>query len=292
MPNNMPNIFEPLIQQLESSKCHFSEPQSFAKYLRSYGLSNQGTAKCISIHEINNLKSDLRKYGYMVFRLGSCSGQKDTNFALAKLQDYPKWSEYFLIDEEIFSGVKPESFLPNVSIRQLFAFELLSELTENSFIILAIASGLMAAALDIETSESLAAPASSSGTFTFSFLPSRALNTPWIHQKGQVEIDALFVGKRGGEEVLFVIEAKTSERFRSLSKHKLVYPVLSVSDKVPSSIPIIPVYLRAIKSLSSRYVDFFIAECTPVKRTLGSVAINELEVVRARHLTLMGLRTY
>lgn len=288
----MPNVFEPLIQQLESSGRPFSEPQSFITYLESYGLPKKGTAECISIQEIDNLKADLRKYGYMVFRLGSYNGQKGTSFALAKLQEYPKWSEYFFVDEEIFSRIKPESFLPNVSIRQLFAFELLSELTENSFINLAISSGLMAAALDIETSESLAAPASSSGTFTFSFLPSRALNTPWTHQKGQVEIDALFVGKRNGEEVLFVIEAKTSERFKSLSKHKLVYPVLSISDKVPSSIPIVPVYLRAIKSLSSRYVDFFIAECTPINRTSGSVAINELEVVRARHLTLMGLRAY
>lgn len=287
----MPYIFEPLIRGLEASGNSFSKPQSFIEYLDIYNFPKKGTAECISIQEISNLKADLRKYGYMVFRLGFHNGAKGAHFALAKLKDKNNWSEYFLIDNEIFLGIKAESFLPNVSIRQLFAFELLSELTENSLVNLAISSGLMASALNIETSESLAAPASSSGCFTFSFSPSREMTSSWLHQNGQVEIDALFVGKRDGEEVLFVIEAKTSSQFKSLSKHKLIYPVLSISDKVPDSIPIVPVYLRAIKSLDKRYVDFYIAECTSINRTQGEVFLNELEVVNARHLILMGLRT-
>lgn len=52
------------------------------------------------------------------------------------------------------------------------------------------------------------------------------------HYKGQVEIDALFVGRRNRQETLFVIEAKTSNNFQSLAKHKLVYPVLALSSNV------------------------------------------------------------
>lgn len=287
----MPNIFEPLIRELEDSGESFSKPQSFIEYLDLHNVSKKGTAECISIQEINSLKPDLRNYGYMVFRLGSRHGIKGSYFALAKLKDKNNWSEYFLIDDEIFSGIKAESFLPNVSIRQLFAFELLSELTENSLVNLAISSGLMASALNIETSESLAAPASSSGCFTFSFSPSREMASSWLHQNGQVEIDALFVGRRDGEEVLFVIEAKTSSQFKSLSKHKLIYPILSIREKVPSSIPIVPVYLRAIKSSGKGYVDFYVAECTAIDQGQGEVFVNELEIVRARNLTLVGLKT-
>ena len=57
------------------------------------------------------------------------------------------------------------------------------------------------------------------------------------HNRGQVEIDSLFIGRRRGEDVLFLLEAKQSDR--SLAKHKLVYPALAVADKVPADIAIV-----------------------------------------------------
>lgn len=287
----MNRIFEPLICELESQDCRFSEPQSFLEYVKRNGFKSDDTAKCISIQQISSLSSDLKEYGYTVFRLGSRKEKKGSFFALAKLQEPLNWSEYFLIDQQIFNGVESEVFLPNVSIRQLFAFDLLSKLTENSLINLAISSGLMASALDIETSESLAAPASGQGSFSFSVRPSYSAEITWLHENGQVEIDALFVGRRNGKEVLFIIESKNSANFGSLAKHKLIYPVLAVSEKVPKNIPIVPVYLRTIKSPGKRFIDFYIAECTEMNRQLSSFPINSLEVVRSRHFTLMGFKT-
>ena len=43
------------------------------------------------------------------------------------------------------------------------------------------------------------------------------------------------------------IEAKCIDIHKSLSKHKLVYPILAVADNVPNNIPIVPVYLKIHK---------------------------------------------
>ena len=287
----MSGVFSAMIQKLEAQQKCFSEPKSFKEYLQENNFGSKNTASHISIQKITDLKPELREYGYMVFRLGSRLGDSNshTHFALAKLQDRHNLSEYFLIDKEIFENLEAEVFLPDVSIRQLFAFELLAKLTENSLVNLAISSGLLASALNIDTSESLAAPASGQGSFTFSFKPSPDATDIWEHYKGQVEIDALFVGKRQGKETLFVIEAKTSENFESLAKHKLVYPILALSTKVPKSIPIVPLYLRAINSPRKKYLEFYIAECSPIDREAEIVCVNQLRVTCARHFTLMGL---
>jgi hypothetical protein len=287
----MTQIFEPLIGQLEGDNSSFSEPQSFLAYVENLGIKPKDTAKYISVQQLSKLSPELRDKGYTVFRLGSHKGVKGSFFALAKLLDPSDWSEYFLIDQKIFDTVESEIFLPNVSIRQLFAFDLLSKLTENSLINLAISSGLMASALNIETSESLAAPASGQGTFSFSVKPSNRSETIWLHESGQVEIDALFVGRREGRETLFVIEAKHSNSFESLAKYKLIYPVLAVESKVPKSIPIIPVYLRTIKHPGKRFIDFYIAECTGFNRKDSTFPVNSLNVASCRHFTLMGFKT-
>lgn len=287
----MTRIFNQLINEMEDQNLLFSEPKSFKQYQEQQGKKTGDTAKFISVQTIEKLAPELREKGYMVFRLGSKGKDQTTHFALAKLRDPNDWSEYFLIDLDIFTNIEPELFLPNVSIRQLFAFDLLSSLTENSLINLAISSGLLATALNIETSESLAAPASGQGTFTFEFRPSSHTEIIWKHEKGNVEIDALFVGKRENRETLFIIEAKTSDKFESLAKYKLVYPLLALEPKVPKMIPMVPVYLRAIKNPEKHQIDFYIAECHPFDRSGGKVSIDSLEVVRKSHFILMGFRT-
>jgi len=278
----MMNIFEHLINQLEQEEVLYSEPQSFQEYS---GIKDK-TASYISVQDIDDLKPELRKSGYMVFRLGTRPNNRTTYFALAKAKEDKGWSEYFLIDEKIFQDVAPEIFLPNVSIRQLFAFNLLSKLTENSLINLAISSGLIASALGIESSESLAAPASGKGNFTFDFQASPGALV-WQHHSGQVEIDALFIGKKNNRETLFVIEAKTSIRFKSLAKHKLVYPILGLRSKVPTYIPMIPVYIRAIKSNNQGEIHFYIAICDSLDDP-EIVSISDLKVVDVKHFVLLG----
>lgn len=278
----MSNVFGRLIRELEQRDIYYSEPQSFQNYS---GIRDR-TASYISVQDVDSLKPELRKAGYMVFRLGLRLDNPTTHFGLAKLKRDDEWTEYFLFDKDIFNEVEPEIFLPNVSVRQLFAFNLLSKLAENSLINLAISSGLLASALGIESSESLAAPASGQGNFTFEFKASS--DAPeWQHVAGQVEIDALFVGRQNNRETLFVIEAKTSKDFKSLAKHKLVYPILGLRERIPGCIPIVPVYIRAIKSEHKREIDFYIAICNKLSDT-KIIAINELEVIKVKHFVLIG----
>jgi len=286
----MSSIFDQAISELEKQGVSYSKPQSFQKYLDKYNIKSQNTAACISIQKLENLKPELRKNGCMVFRLGSRDNDLTTHFGLAKLRDINDWSEYFLIDKSLFERVEPEIFLPNVPIRQLFAFNLLANLTENSLINLAISSGLLAAALNIETSESLAAPASGQGTFTFEFKPSSYAPLVWKHINGQVEIDALFVGRKDGRETLFVIEAKTSDSFESLSKHKLVYPILALSSKVPGYIPIVPVYVRATKPKGKEEIHFYIAVCNSLDGRNSMISVSDLNVYNVKHFILMGFK--
>ena len=286
-------IFDQAIRSLEAEGLSYSEPQSFCAYRDSLEKkptnSTKNTAQILSVQKKEDLQRELVESGYMIFRLGKREGQKGSYFGLAKLKNPDDWSEYFLIDADLFKGVEKQIFLPNVSIRQLFAFNLLSDLTENSLINLAISSGLMASALGIETSESLAAPASASGTFNFQFKANCDENAPvWDHEQGQVEIDALFVGRRGKQEILFVIEAKTSEKYQSLAKHKLVYPILALRNKIPDCIQVIPVYLRVVKSKNNREIDFYVAECKPIN-IQEVVSVSTLEVRKpCKHYVLFG----
>lgn len=153
-------------------------------------------------------------------------------FALSKVVN--DWSDYFLIDEEVFDSVDTQVYLPNTSVRSLFAFQLLPTLTETSLVNLALASGLLPKALGIEPSQEQIVPATGQSVFTFEFQPLSQSEVKLPHYQGQVEIDALFVGQRDGKECLFVIEAKSSRGFDSLAKHKLLYPVLALQDSVPS----------------------------------------------------------
>jgi hypothetical protein len=96
----------------------------------------------------------------MVFRLGIEPGRRFTRFALAKCQQ--GWSDYFLINDEIFGAQEPETFIPQVSSRRLFGFEMLPNLTEQSLTNLAISSGLIGHVLGIDPGAMLdiAAPVS------------------------------------------------------------------------------------------------------------------------------------
>lgn len=230
-------------------------PQGFQKYLSTNKLK-ANTAASISIDSIKKLPKILRDHNTMVLRLGSRLGDNQTYFSLVKSHDV---NNFFFNDQALFGQLQPELFLPNVSIRSLFAFQLLPKVTETSVVNLAIASGLMAEALNLKDDKTIVVPATGQSTFTFSFKPLANEGIVLEHINGQVEIDAVFVAKRDGKEHLFVIEAKHSNKFDSLAKHKLLYPSLSLLQKLPSSMPIVPVYLRSIKT--EKGIDFYIAEC-------------------------------
>ena len=278
-------MFERAISQLETDKKPCSEPMSFQKYLEKSGIQARNTAQHISVDSMDRLSPELHKDGYMVFRLGIPEKEINTHFALAKYQN--DWGDYFLEDESIFENNNIEAYIPPISLRQLFVFQLLPNFAESSAINLAISSGLLSSALNIDQTDQIAAPATGKGTFTFKLKPFPEAPITWQHNKGQVEIDAMFIGKRKGEEILFIVEAKSSLNFGSLAKHKLVYPILAISKKIPISIPIVPIYIRAKKIDGG--LQFHIAECRLPDARKRLIAISELEVEHTRSLLLLGL---
>ena len=138
---------------------------------------------------------------------------------------------------------------------------------------------------NISAADVLFSSENGSGAYTFQFRPHSEIDIIWTHYNGQVEIDGLLAGERKGKTHLFVIEAKASKKYDSLAKHKLFYPVLSVSRKVPENIPIIPVYLRVIKRKDG--IHFFIAECHEID--LKNPILSSLQVKNISHYVILGL---
>jgi hypothetical protein len=268
-------IFDAAIRDLKASPGGVTAVRDFQEYLSSNGLPKAKTAPSISVDAISRLAPELRMEKAMVFRLGQGT------FALAQ-STVMDWSDFFILDGTIWNNVEEEVFVPRIAEQILFAYQLLPSLTESSTVNLAIASGLMAHALDLENSEYPSAPATAQSTFTFSFCPKEGGDV-WEHRSGQVQIDAAITGKRSGQTVLFLIEAKLGAPGLSLAKHKLVYPVLSIAPKVPPSMPIVPVYLRAERGPLG--VSFFFTECA-FPNYSNSPVLTSLQPVRRRRFLL------
>ena len=139
----------------------------------------------------------------------------------------------------------------------LDVFKLLPKLTEKSLVNLAIVSGLINSALGIKRG-GLSIPATVQSNFSFEVKARSDQESSWLHNNGQVEIDAMFMGNRGGEDVLFVVEAKSGKP-DSLAKHKLIYPVTAIRSSVPNNLKVIPVYLRIWPEKDGMH--FMVAEC-------------------------------
>jgi len=256
MANRMANLFLPAIEVMTREGAGCFGPVSFRDYLRQYNLPYKDTATAISIDSRRKLSKDLVASNVMVFRLGKHSGTNHTAFALARTQE--GWNDFFLEDEHLFSSLEISSFDASRCKQDLTAFRCMPRLTEPSLVNLALASGLLGEALELDEAEVPIVPATGQSTYTFEVQPF-AGGPSWTHHQGQVEIDSLFFAKRKGKQVVFAVEAKRSDAFDSLAKHKLVYPYLALRNTLPSSIEIVPVYLRAIRRGGSW--NFCVCEC-------------------------------
>ena len=250
-------IFSKAIADLGSAK--HSEPRQFQEYLGINNLPKVDTATHISVQTLRGLSEDLKSAGVMVFRLGSPVGSKGTQFALVRYVG--GWDDYFLLDKAVFATARQ---MPDIELgSQLRVFEVMGDTTETSLVNLAVASGALSAALQIDIESSQIIHTTAQGTYNFPVCPHPLLTAAWQHVAGQVEIDAAFVSKRAGVETLFVVEAKVSKRFESLAKPKIAYPIYAVRQqlaKTNTNIPVVGVYLRAIRKADRGY-DLFIAEC-------------------------------
>jgi hypothetical protein len=218
----------------------------------------------------------------MVLRLGSPPGSRRTEFVLARVGG--GLNEFFLFNDDIFPSEEPSIFLPTASWRQLYSFQVLNRLSESALVNLALASGLLSFALGLDDESTIPAPATGQSTFTFTFQAHPAIDRELVHNAGQVEIDALFVARRHGKEVLFVIEAKVGEKTKSLAKHKLVYPILALSRHAPAGMSIVPVYLHVTEQNDGFHYQ--IIECKFPDPRDAVRAITELVSISHKHYVL------
>ncbi|WP_456475142.1 DUF6997 domain-containing protein [Candidatus Pyrohabitans sp.] len=276
------DIFKPALEVLSDKDTGIYGPFSFQDYLKENNLPPVRTAPVISIDTYELLSPELKLNDTMVLRLGSAPNGTGTQFALVKVKG--RLRDFFLFDGEIFTDKEGLTFLPTVSMRQLFGYNLLPVFTETSLVNLGLASGLISYALGLEDDEIPLAPATGRSTFTFKLKAFSNFPVELTHNNGQVEIDALFVGKRAGKETLFIIEAKSRNNYSSLAKHKLAYPILALAKNVPIDMPIIPVYVKVSKE--SDGIHYHVVECEFPDPRIELRAIDELEAKRYSHLIL------
>ncbi|ARS88600.1 hypothetical protein B1756_01720 [Natrarchaeobaculum aegyptiacum] len=277
-------VFEPALADLSRSDRPLFGPVSFRDYVEGHDLeATPRTPRYISVDALADLAPELREAGVMVLRAGSALEGTGTAFVLVEGDDGA--DEFFLRDEVTFADLPVERFSSPVDDDQLVSFRSLPRLSETSLVNLALASGLLADALELDTTGALPPPATGRSTFTFPFRPHSALEEPITHRNGQVEIDTLFVDRRESKRTLFVLEAKTGDR-ASLAKHKLVYPVLALAASVPPDVEIVPVYLRCRQR--GERVIFDVAECTLEDPRESLPGIDDLAVCRSKVLE-MGL---
>jgi hypothetical protein len=249
------DTFQPALGEMQVGDWSVFGPTSFRRYLLANNLKKTGTAASISVDSLKKLSPILRMMQVMVLRLGTATDGPGTQFALVSSPN--NLNDFFLVDEYI-NFEEPITYETKVPFRDLFPYYIFPRPTENSLINLAFASGLLGFALATDRPFPMAAPAAGSSTYSFVVRPHPELDQALEHRKGQVEVDAVFMAKRHNSDCLFILEAKTGSD-NSLAKHKLVYPVLALSEYVPKDIPIVPVYLRA--RYSGQRIQYRIVEC-------------------------------
>jgi hypothetical protein len=273
-------IFQHAISVMNSDNSDVFPPTSFQSYLQQQGLDKVNTAQAISVDRLDHLAPELKAAGVMVFRLGQAPEARNTKFALARQKS--GWSDYFLQDEDLYRGIGEKTFHPILPAASLSVFRLLPKPTETSFVNLAVASGLLGGALGIDDPDKHIIAGTGHSTFDLKLQPHPLINAIWEHDRGQVEIDALFCANRNGRQTLFIVEAKTSQKLGSLGKHKLAYPLLALRKHIPDDIDIVPVYLRIIRKRS--LLHFYFCECTIPK---GDISVASLIPTTNRQVLLL-----
>jgi hypothetical protein len=268
-------IFMPLLEQMDRDGSDFIAPRPFASYIEEIGIRRKRdgnrTAACISIDFQENLRPELRESKVMVFRCGIPLKQRNTHFGLARTKG--SWNDYFLIDNINFD--RSEFHLNQKQREQLSAFQVLPTLTEKSLVNFVLASGLIQDVLELDNPEEMLIPANCQSTFSFQFQPHNQIDAVWDHTNGQVEIDSLFFARKGGERRLFLIESKHNIAQKTLAKHKLVYPILSMRSELSNlGIPIMPIYMKTQTVGSDLLVDITMCDFPHTSKSVSELRPN------------------
>jgi hypothetical protein len=276
----MARVFQSVIEEMLRHEQCVSTPRSFQTYLSEIGIKASNTPTYISVQSFDDLKPELKENHLMVFRLGKSTEDSGTQFALAK---YSKdWSDFFIFDDAYLD--KAEDYgRANLDSSKLLAYRLLPSFTETSIVNFCIAAGLFNRVCHLNEDQ-LLAPATGNSTYSFDFLPTVTSKNSLAHRNGQVEIDAIFNGKRRNKDIIIVVEAKVSKKVSSLPKHKLVYPVLAIAQKIPTDFDIVPIYLRAVAKPGGFHLYFLECEIPDPRDSL--ISIDSLKVKRTSHIEL------
>jgi hypothetical protein len=275
------SLFAPALETFLGQENGIFGPTSFQSYLTQHSLPRADTARSISVDTYERLNNELKRHHAMVLRLGSSSNESNTRFALVKVTDH--LNDFFLFDDQVMTE-QASTFLPTASFRQLYPYQLLGLHSETALVNLGFASGLINRSLDLDEDDGFGAPATGQSTFTFTLKAHQLLDSELKHSKGQIQIDALFVGKRDGKECLFVIEAKCQSGEHSLAKHKLVYPIMALAAQIPKDIGIVPVYVKILKVPEG--ILYHIVECHFPDPRERARSIDELRAVKHTGLLL------
>jgi hypothetical protein len=280
--------FLPALEAMKRSGNPTFGPVRFVDYLSEhfgtdYPRSWNITARWLSIQSLkggsSSLDPALRDAGVMIFRLGTGT------FALLKALAL---DDFFLHDHDLVA--ESEVFIPQCRASDLFPYQLMGTLVESNAVNLAITSGLLRTALDLDADAPRIGPTTGISTYSFSVRPHRKFpDLHWEHKNGQVEIDALYLAQREGRWTLFVIEAKKGTQSNSLPKHKLVYPSLAICshpamEGLGDDIEVVPVYMRAWSD--GGHTVFRITECACDGLRTGESYISDLTPVRTRLLAV------
>ncbi len=265
------SLFQEGINQINQDG--YFGPKEFITYCREINFNNtKKTAEYISLDFFEKLPKELKDNNVMVLRMGG--GQK-TNFVLFKTENNLK--NFFLHDKDLFDDISPKTFMPRVEMRELIPYYLMPTRSETTFVNFALSTGVFHKALGLDGNSKITMPATGKSTFTFDVKIHSSIDKIFHHKSGQVEIDGIFLGQREDQDCIFVLEAKNSEKYHSLSKHKLVYPILSIAQSVPADIKIVPVYMKSVEHKD--FFEFKIAECNFLDPRQELEGIDKIEAI-------------
>jgi hypothetical protein len=269
-------VFSPALKEMAATGQSRFGPMSFKEYLDEHGLStSEKTPKFISVDREQDLPASLRAASVMVFRLGAEKGSKTTSFCLIQVDDL---ADFFL---PLAPSIPTETFLSPASMRELFGYSIVRP-TEITLTNLALASGLMSYALSLDDVTPLPAAATGSTPETFTLRPHSGNHDPLTHSSGQVQIDAVFVGRRDGLDTCFVLETKQGAG--RVAKHKLAYPIYAMAERIPPDMPIVPLLLQT--EVEKEAYEFRITECTEFDPRGSDIFLSDLAPASVRKLAL------
>lgn len=266
------DLFSPLIEEAHSQG--HSVPREWQAYLQTRGISTtRKSPEFLAPDDLTKLNSQLRDANCMIFRLGAAGGGSKTHFSVVSCMSL---DDQFIENKTVLAASSDQLFFPTVPARELFSFGLIPNATENGLVNLALCSGIMDEALCIEQRAAL--PARGNSLYSFRVCPSSEQQYLELeHVTGQVEIDAVFLGKQSGVDTIFVVEAKRLQGRRGIAKAKLGYSTLAVQSLLKLPLRIQTVYLLFDRP-APETIRFIVAPCEWKTKFISDIAVDMMKV--------------